>query len=82
MARTKTAAPLRTGGHLWGPRRVELGISIRKLAEASGIARGMISLMENGRLNPTGREFDRVMAALEGAATKEAGDLSAPASPT
>lgn len=57
-------------------------MSIRDLAKTSGIARGMISLMENGRLNPRGDEFDRVMAALEGAASKEAGESRTPASPT
>lgn len=55
----------RTGGHLWGPRRAAARISLRQLAEASGINRGDLSRFETGRMIPTGAEFDRVMAALD-----------------
>lgn len=64
MARPNNIPPLRTGGQLWGPRRVEMGISLRELSKRSGISRGFLSLMENGRMVPRGDEFDRVMEAL------------------
>ena len=56
--------PLRTGGLAWGPERVALGISIRKLAELSGVDKAILSMAEHGRLVPTGREYQAVMEAL------------------
>lgn len=56
--------PLRTGGHAWGPERVALGISIRKLAELSGVDKAILSMAENGRLVPKGSEYQAVMDAL------------------
>lgn len=56
---------LRSGGHMWGPQRVALGISIRRLAELSGVNRGTLSLVEQGRLVPTGADYQKVMAALD-----------------
>ena len=56
--------PLHTGGFLWGPIRVERGMGITELARRSNINIGNMSLMENGRLIPTGEEFRRVMVAL------------------
>lgn len=41
-----------------------MGISLRELSKRSGISRGFLSLMENGRMVPRGDEFDRVMEAL------------------
>lgn len=58
---------LRSGGSAWGPQRVALGLSIRELSRLTGISRGMLSLMEHGRMVPTGEEYSRVMAALENA---------------
>jgi transcriptional regulator with XRE-family HTH domain len=59
-----TSKPLRSGGHIWGPQRVALGISIRQLAELSGVHRGTLSLIEQGRLVPTGEDYQKVMKAL------------------
>lgn len=56
--------PLTSGGHVWGARRVAAGISLRQLAEASGVPKGNLSMMEHGRLIPTAAEFDAVMTAL------------------
>ena len=55
---------LRTGGLAWGPERVALGISIRKLAELSGVDKAILSMAEHGRLVPTGPEYQAVMQAL------------------
>lgn len=55
---------LHTGGRAWGPERVALGISIRKLAELSGVDKAILSLVENGRMIPTGPEYDAVMNVL------------------
>ena len=63
MARVKHQ-PLRSGGSLWGPRRVAAGISLQQLATVTGISKGLLSLMENGRLIPRGDEHERVMDAL------------------
>ena len=57
--------PLKTGGRLWGERRVRAGISLRQLARASGVGRGLLSLMESGRMVPTSEEYDKIVAALE-----------------
>jgi transcriptional regulator with XRE-family HTH domain len=56
----------RTGGYLWGQQRVAARVSLRQLANASGINKGVISLMEHGRLIPTGVEYERITAALAG----------------
>lgn len=56
--------PLRTGGRLWGPERVRLGMSLDQLAALTGINKGILSMAENGRIIPTGDEYDRVRAAL------------------
>ena len=55
---------LRTGGRSWGPERVRLGISITELARLSGVNKGILSMVENGRMIPTGPEHDAVMDAL------------------
>ncbi len=55
----------KTGGRLWGARRVNRGISLRELAEASGINRGLLSFFENGRMTPTSGEYDLIIAALD-----------------
>lgn len=64
MARRKTLPPLRTKGYAWGRLRVERGVSMRELEERSGVHRSVLSFAESGRINPTGDEFMRVMAAL------------------
>lgn len=56
--------PLRTSGGAWGPTRVKLGMSMRELERRSGVNRWILSLAEQGRLTPTGEEFDKVMAVL------------------
>lgn len=65
MAARTSKQALQSGGLLWGPKRVRLGISIRQLATASGINRGMISLMETGRMVPTSAEYDAIMAGFD-----------------
>ena len=67
--------PPATAGHLWGPRRVELGLSLRDLARLSGVAAPLLSLLEQGRGIPTPDEYARIVEALEQAAAKEAGPL-------
>ena len=59
-----TRNPLRTGGRAWGPERVALGVSIRRLSSMSGIDKAILSMAENGRLIPTGAEYQAVTAAL------------------
>ncbi len=54
-----------TGGLLWGARRVRAKVSLRELAAASGINKGLISMMEHGRVMPTSAEYDRIVAALD-----------------
>jgi transcriptional regulator with XRE-family HTH domain len=65
MTEVKVDPGLRSGGRLWGIRRVRSGVSIRQLARESGVSRGLLSLMEHGRLIPTGDEYDRIVAALD-----------------
>ena len=55
---------LRSGGRLWGDRRVAARISLAQLAQASKVSKGLLSLMENGRLIPTGAEYEAITAAL------------------
>jgi len=57
--------PLRTAGYLWGPRRIRLGMSLRQLAELSGVNRATLSLAEAGRLIPAGKDYDAVVQALD-----------------
>ena len=57
-------APLRTGGRAWGPERVKLGLSLNRLAQLSGVNKGILSQAENGRLIPSGKEWTAVMDAL------------------
>ena len=64
MAARTQQQPLRSGGSLWGPRRVAAGITLERLARECGIGKGLLSLMENGRLIPRGDEHERVMDAL------------------
>lgn len=55
---------LKSGGHLWGPRRVAANISLSELSAASGVGKGQISFMEQGRLIPTGEQYEKITAAL------------------
>lgn len=64
MTSSPTPQPLSSGGLLWGPERMRLGISIRTLARLSGVGKGVLSRCEHGRMIPTPDEFGRVMAAL------------------
>lgn len=59
-----TSSRVRSGGRLWGRQRVEHGISLARLSEASGVSKGLISLMETGRMIPTSEEYDAITAAL------------------
>lgn len=64
MAARKTPQPPRTAGSAWGPERVSLGLSLRRLETLSGVNRGILSLVEAGRLVPSGREWTAVTDAL------------------
>ena len=67
-----TKPPLRTGGSAWGPQRVALGVSIRRLADLSGVDKAYLSLAENGRYIPTGEQYRAVMDALASVERQEA----------
>ncbi len=41
-------------------------MSLRQLEDRTGISRAYLSMAERGRLVPTGEEYRKVMAALEG----------------
>jgi transcriptional regulator with XRE-family HTH domain len=58
---------VRTAGGLWGPQRVALGLSLRELARLSGVNHVTLALAEQGRLVPTGDEYQKVVAALNSA---------------
>ena len=60
----RPTAPLRTGGRAWGPQRVALGLSLDRLAALSGVHKAILSQVENGRLIPSGEEYQRVTEAL------------------
>lgn len=62
---------LRSGGSAWGPARVRAGVSIRELERLSGVHRSILSMAENGRLVPSGAEWDAVMRALGPSAQTE-----------
>ena len=51
-------------GNEWSERRIAAGLSMRQLALASGVSRGLISLIERGRYTPTASEAQRLLAAL------------------
>lgn len=55
---------LQTGGRAWGPERVALGVSMRELERLSGVDKALLSLAENGRLVPSGEEYQAVTEAL------------------
>ncbi len=65
MTEVRADRQLRSGGSLWGPERVEAGLSLRELERRTGINAGFLSRMEHGRMVPTSTEFHLVMAALE-----------------
>jgi transcriptional regulator with XRE-family HTH domain len=62
---TQPNTQIRTAGGAWGPQRVALGLSLRALAKLSGVNIVTLSLAEQGRLVPTGDEYQRVMRALD-----------------
>ncbi len=56
--------PLTTGGFAWGPERIRLGLSIRELARRSNVDKAILSMVENGRLIPSAKEYEDVMRVL------------------
>jgi predicted transcriptional regulator len=64
MGNQRTKSPLRTGGRAWGPQRVALGLSLDRLSELSGVHKAILSQVENGRLIPSGEEYQKVTSAL------------------
>lgn len=62
--RSSYRPPLHTPGGAWGPQRVKVGISQRELERRSGINRYILSFVEQGRMIPTGEEFEKVMGVL------------------
>jgi DNA-binding transcriptional regulator YiaG len=71
MAKSNTPL-IRTAGGAWGPQRVALGLSLRALARLSGVNIVTLSLAEQGRLIPTGEEYQAVMQALASQGDKSA----------
>ena len=67
MARRVNPQPYKTGGYAWGSERVALGLSLRQLEALSGVNRATLSLVEAGRLVPTGTDYRAVMDALRAA---------------
>jgi predicted transcriptional regulator len=63
---------VRTAGGAWGPQRVALGLSLRDLAKLSGVNHVTLALAEQGRLIPTGDEYQKVMRALDSRKTDDA----------
>lgn len=63
---------IKTAGGAWGPQRVALGLSLRALAKASGVSHVTLALAEQGRLIPTGEEYQKVMRALDDLKTGDA----------
>jgi transcriptional regulator with XRE-family HTH domain len=63
-AMSQALPPNRTGGHLWGQRRVSAKISLDALAAEAGVNKGHLSMMEHGRMIPTSAEYDAIHAAL------------------
>ena len=51
-------------GELIRSQRVEKGLSIRRLAELTGLSSGAISRWESGKRIPSIESFNKVMAAL------------------
>lgn len=51
-------------GELIRMQRLEKGLSIRKLAELTGLSSGAISRWESGKRIPSIESFNKVMAAL------------------
>lgn len=51
-------------GELIRSQRVEKGLSIRKLAELTGLSSGAISRWESGKRVPSIESFNKVMTAL------------------
>jgi predicted transcriptional regulator len=64
MAARKHPQPPKTAGYAWGPERVSLGLSLRRLEILSGISRVTLSLVEAGRIIPSGTEYRAVNDAL------------------
>lgn len=63
MARPK--GPTRAGPYLWGPQRLQAGLSIRELSELAGVNRGDLSKAENGITARIPAEaFQRIMGVL------------------
>lgn len=61
---TPTTKPLQTGGRAWGPERVRQGMSLAELSRRSGINKGVLSMIEHGRMVPSATEYEAVMAVL------------------
>jgi predicted transcriptional regulator len=55
---------LTTSGGAFGPLRVRLGLSLRDLQVRSGVAHGLLSMMESGRMFPTADEWEKIHHAL------------------
>ena len=64
MARRKTPQPPTTAGYVWGPERVRLGLSLRRLGKLSGVPINYLSMAEAGRCIPTAAEYQAVTEAL------------------
>ncbi len=64
MAARINAQPLQERAGEWNRLRVAAGLSIRDLAQASGLSRYTVSLIDQGRLIPSPQEAAAVLAAI------------------
>lgn len=63
--REPTRKPLQMGRSPWSLHRVAAGVSLRQVAAASGINKGMLSLLEQGRYVPSPQEAEAILRAIE-----------------
>lgn len=63
-ARTQPQALVLREGSAWSARRVAAGLSIRRLAGLTGISRGDLSRIDQGRQIPTPEQAALLLAAL------------------
>jgi len=66
-ARTTQQSLVLREGSPWSARRVAAGLSIRKLSDLSGINRGDLSRIDQGRQIPTPEQAALLLRAIDGA---------------
>jgi transcriptional regulator with XRE-family HTH domain len=61
----RTRKPLQMGRSPWSLHRVAAGVSMRQVATTSGLNRGLLSLLEQGRYVPSPQEAEAILRAIE-----------------